>query len=253
MKSGLYAWAGASATASAAACAKRFDEPMTKLSKVYFGFVRAGSDSSPLPGIDAPASSPARLDHGCRVPSATVSTTRTSRPSTSRAAARTKPRKCPSIHSRVKSFGTTTENASSRRAPPRPPSPNQVAYVVSLRVSRSRRETSSQRRFGGRLDGVRFKRSRSLLRASRGGRAYQPATPRKGDPDSLAPAPDPACMQGFRRFPHCYPHLWKPAPDLSVRATVAAPVSSGFATASERVSLWITGRLERSSILRLRP
>jgi len=35
MKSGLYACAGASATASAAACAKRFDEPMTKESKVY--------------------------------------------------------------------------------------------------------------------------------------------------------------------------------------------------------------------------
>jgi uncharacterized protein (DUF427 family) len=28
MKSGLYAWAGASATASAAACANRFDEPI---------------------------------------------------------------------------------------------------------------------------------------------------------------------------------------------------------------------------------
>src|SRR5262245_14950673 len=38
MKSGLYACAGASATARAAACAKRFDEPMTKRSKVYFGF-----------------------------------------------------------------------------------------------------------------------------------------------------------------------------------------------------------------------
>ena len=37
MKSGLYACAGASATASAAAWAKRFDEPMTNESKVYFG------------------------------------------------------------------------------------------------------------------------------------------------------------------------------------------------------------------------
>ena len=36
MKSGLYACAGASATASAAAWAKRFDEPITKESKVYF-------------------------------------------------------------------------------------------------------------------------------------------------------------------------------------------------------------------------
>src|SRR5438034_6636575 len=37
MKSGLYACAGASATASAAACAKRFDEPITNESNVYFG------------------------------------------------------------------------------------------------------------------------------------------------------------------------------------------------------------------------
>ena len=36
MNSGLYACAGASATASAAACAKRLDEPMTKESNVYF-------------------------------------------------------------------------------------------------------------------------------------------------------------------------------------------------------------------------
>ena len=35
---------GASATATAAACAKRFDEPMTKFSNVYLGFSR-----SPLP------------------------------------------------------------------------------------------------------------------------------------------------------------------------------------------------------------
>jgi hypothetical protein len=34
MKSGLYAFAGASATANAAACAKRFEEPMTKVSKL---------------------------------------------------------------------------------------------------------------------------------------------------------------------------------------------------------------------------
>ena len=38
MKSGLYACGGASATASAAAWAKRFDDPITKLSNVYFGF-----------------------------------------------------------------------------------------------------------------------------------------------------------------------------------------------------------------------
>ena len=36
MNSGLYARAGASAAATAAACANRFYEPITKVSKVYF-------------------------------------------------------------------------------------------------------------------------------------------------------------------------------------------------------------------------
>ena len=40
MNSGLYALAGASATATAAAWANRFDWPMTKLSKVYLGLRR---------------------------------------------------------------------------------------------------------------------------------------------------------------------------------------------------------------------
>ena len=40
MKRGLYAFAGASATATAAACANRLDWPMTKLSNAYFGFRR---------------------------------------------------------------------------------------------------------------------------------------------------------------------------------------------------------------------
>src|SRR5689334_21960399 len=43
MSSGLYARPGASAAATAAACAKRFDEPITKLSKTYFGFSRVSS------------------------------------------------------------------------------------------------------------------------------------------------------------------------------------------------------------------
>ena len=43
MNSGLYALAGASATATAAACANRLELPMTKVSNRYFGFSRAGS------------------------------------------------------------------------------------------------------------------------------------------------------------------------------------------------------------------
>src|SRR5215472_17263625 len=44
MNSGLYAFAGASATATAAACANRLLDPMTNVSKVYFGLslVRPG-------------------------------------------------------------------------------------------------------------------------------------------------------------------------------------------------------------------
>src|SRR2546421_7713678 len=58
MNSGLYALAGDSATATLAACANRLDEPMTKVSNVYFGLSRLPSppplparrSSRPVPG-----------------------------------------------------------------------------------------------------------------------------------------------------------------------------------------------------------
>ena len=50
----MYAFAGASATATAAACANRLPEPMTNVSKVYFGFSRLGSVSRRLCGWPAP-------------------------------------------------------------------------------------------------------------------------------------------------------------------------------------------------------
>src|SRR5919204_5592307 len=135
MKSGLYAWAGASATASAAACAKRFDEPMTNESKVYFGLsplslcLRGGA-------ADAAAVSCGRL--------ATVSRIFRSWPVASRAAAPIRPRKCPSIHSRVKSFGTEITSVSSVSSTPSA-SANHVRYVVSLRAPLSRPATSDHR------------------------------------------------------------------------------------------------------------
>ena len=43
--------AGDSATANAAACAKRLDVPMTKLSNVYFGFSRAGVEVGAATGV----------------------------------------------------------------------------------------------------------------------------------------------------------------------------------------------------------
>jgi hypothetical protein len=55
MNSGLYAFAGASATATAAAWAKRLLDPMTNVSKMYRVFSRVGSaslrdGSRPVPG-----------------------------------------------------------------------------------------------------------------------------------------------------------------------------------------------------------
>src|SRR5215217_2096653 len=133
MKSGLYACAGASATARAAACAKRFDEPITNESKVYFGFrpsmrgLGFGSGSGlPLP------------------PSRTTSSMRRSSPVASRTAASIRPRKCPSIHSRAKSLGTRSMNASSVRSRPSA-SENHVRYVDSLSALRSRSDTSVHR------------------------------------------------------------------------------------------------------------
>ena len=58
MNSGLYALAGASATATAAACAKRLDAPMTKVSKRYFGFSRASARRDRAPARAARASGP---------------------------------------------------------------------------------------------------------------------------------------------------------------------------------------------------
>src|SRR5262245_31134554 len=53
MNSGLYALAGDSATATAAAWAKRLLAPVTKVSNVYFGLRRAAS-IVPLTGLAVP-------------------------------------------------------------------------------------------------------------------------------------------------------------------------------------------------------
>src|SRR3954469_8011490 len=140
MKSGLYACAGASATASAAACAKRFDDPITNRSNVYFGFIP--------PSREPPARGSTGRS-GCTGTSAgkrslTDRTTRRSWPVTSRTAAPIRPRKWPSIHSRVKPFGTPRTNASSERSIPSA-SANHVRYVVSFSAPLSRPATSFHR------------------------------------------------------------------------------------------------------------
>src|SRR5829696_791132 len=97
MNSGLYAFAGASATATAAACANRLLEPMTKVSKVYFGFSRAGSTR--------PAGRPPAADgDGQCIPGMASSTA---------CSDRSPPASDP--------IGVTTASAAAGRTPPRPP------------------------------------------------------------------------------------------------------------------------------------
>ena len=116
MKSGLYACAGASATASAAACAKRFDEPITNRSKVYLGL---------MPATCARGASACGRTTGSSAPSETTRRTDRSVPVASLNAARIRPAKCPSIHSRVKSLGTATTSVSPVTSTPQA-SPNQL-------------------------------------------------------------------------------------------------------------------------------
>src|SRR6266487_6354532 len=134
MKRGLYCCAGASATTSAAACAKRFDEPITKESNVYLGL------RPPPPGTATVGLTSRLRDCGS---SRTAITTRRCVPVQSVTAARISSRKCPRIQVFEKSFGTAMTKRSSVRSSPRA-SPNQVLYVVSLRASRRRLETSVQ-------------------------------------------------------------------------------------------------------------
>ena len=145
MKSGLYAWAGASATASAAACANRFDEPITKRSKVYLRLIEPLAAGSGARRTGCSSGAPSEPGSGARHVVADASAgsgaRARSRPCT---AARIRPRKWPSIHSRVKSFGTASANASSVSDAPAA-SPNQVPNVASLSAPLSRPDTSSHR------------------------------------------------------------------------------------------------------------
>src|SRR5262249_4617568 len=110
----------------------------TKESKVYF------EEMTPLSIGTAGVSTAAVGVSTVTRSSWTVSCTRRSWPVVSRTAARIRPRKCPSIHSRVKSFGTATTNASSLTSTPAA-SPNQVRYVASFSAPWRRADTSLQR------------------------------------------------------------------------------------------------------------
>ena len=72
MNSGLYARAGASATATAEACAKRFEAPITKVSKVYFGLRLAPEGVGAAVGrsakYDGQLAEPLRVAVSCPAP-----------------------------------------------------------------------------------------------------------------------------------------------------------------------------------------
>src|SRR6266516_820081 len=117
MKSGLYACGGASATASAAACANRLDEPITNRSNVYFG-LRPGN-------VSRAGASSAVVTAARERDSSTRKRTEVSDELASLTAARTRLPKWVSIHSRVKLFGTATSSSPSESVTGRA-SPNQV-------------------------------------------------------------------------------------------------------------------------------
>src|SRR2546430_4431404 len=111
---------------------------MTKRSKVYLGLVTTVS-------VCARSSPKGMGSVLAALSSRTRKATRSSAPYSSLAADRRNARKCSSIHSRVKSLGTTTVKTPSP-TPPASACPNQVWKVVSLRVSLSLPETPCQRR-----------------------------------------------------------------------------------------------------------
>src|SRR5882724_6788531 len=197
MKRGLYACAGASATASAAAWANRLDEPITKRSNVYFGFI---PESTAPPARPFGASAGAGVSAGTL--SVTESATRRSCPVTSRTAAPIRPRKCPSIHSRVKSFGTPRTKASSERSAPSA-SANHVRYVVSLRAPLSRPATSFHR-----LSAVSsIGRSTPRYHSSPArGRGEHSSVPRRLQWWKLGMKS--GGFAGLLLTPHISPHLW---------------------------------------------
>ncbi len=95
----------------------------------------------------------------------TVSVTRSSRPAMSQAAARIRPRNLPSIHSRVKSFGTSTEKASSVSSPgPGLGEPGRVGRLVEGLAQARRRALPTGSRQSARLGAPRLSEAPSVVR-----------------------------------------------------------------------------------------
>ena len=214
MNSGLYALAGASATATAAAWANRLDEPMTNVSKVYFGFSRAGSalgrGTRPCSTADVPvgqvrpdggAVGPrrSRPRRGARVlvgrPAArTVTATRISRPSwPDSASAITGRQPACSSTSLVNSFGTASSAVSSTSPSGRVSAPGPVLRRDGAVGQRRRRRAAHTAARGptGRLT-----QARRSLRSPRGhagsATAHRPRCPH-GSPQAVYMSPTDRC------------------------------------------------------------
>src|SRR5438067_4704596 len=200
---------------------------MTNESKVYFAL----RPPSPCLRLGS-AEEAATVSRGW---SATVSRMRRSCPVASRAAAPISPRKWPSIHSRVKSFGTEMTRLSSVSSTPSA-SANHVRYVVSLSAPLSRPATSDHR-----LCAVsstwRLTRRVPLLHSPRGGRAYQCAP---GQDNEVTQRKSPL-FAGFSPNPQPDPQLWRNR--CSIGTTCAAT------TGVSRRAVWTTVRGRASSIL----
>src|SRR5215204_1018839 len=245
MKSGLYACAGASATASAAAWAKRFEEPITNESKVYFGFIPAASGrgsggGTSVRGARGTGGTPAPAVSGAADSAwSTRRCTRRSDPVASLTAARISSRKWLSIHSRVKSFGTARTKVSPSSSAPST-SPNQVWKVVSLSAPCNRAETSSHRPSASNSIGCSTGAATPFPRGSVG--------------DTTNPEPR-ASMRIFRRRANRKTLVLQGKTALHTglhscgkrRETVAAP--RRFHGFCHRAGLWTTEAPHRASIL----
>src|SRR3954452_15558269 len=196
MKSGLYDCAGDSATASAAACAKRLLAPITNTANVYLGLMAVAAPrrtSWAGAGAGRSGSAAASTTSGgsasrARAAACATSTRSSTTRSCSAAAASSRLEKWPSIQLLVNSLGTPTTrrdwSCSIAVA-----FPIQVAKVPAFSISARRWEMVSQLVSAA---GSRDMRTASVTRY-RGRVQHQPRP--------LPHAPQQLDLQGFRPFP----------------------------------------------------
>ena len=200
MKSGLYAWAGASAIASAAAWAKRFDEPITNESNVYFGLIADAARRGGRPGGWGGAGAGGRDDE-------------LEPPLAARGVGDAGPDQVgePALDPLA---GEVVRHGEDERlvveVRPAATSPNQLRKVFSLRVPRRRADTSFQRDAAVSSFGCSTRAARSFGRfwaAARIAPVQRGGSMRNFG--SLADLEKVAVLQGETQSPHHSPQVWK--------------------------------------------